>query len=132
MPSTVVAQSDLRVGSPTVLEAESPDYAYRCVFEDDGESAYFYALDPDAGDQPIVDALHVYDVAKVVDASRASRVEIIWSSDGLHAALFINAFPHAVFDFDHQRAYCRTGFPPPSEWAINDHSWDDSALSPFA
>jgi hypothetical protein len=120
------------VGQAIVLEGESPHYDYRCVFEDDGETGYFYAVDPESAEQPIVDALHIYDVGRGAQSSRPLLVQIVWSADGLNAALFIDNYPHAIFDFERQRGYCRTGFPSPSKWATNDHAWDERALDLLA
>jgi hypothetical protein len=54
---------------------------------------------------------------------------LVWSSDGLKAALLVNNYPHAIFDFEVRRGYCRTGFPPADpKWTDFDHSWDDRAV----
>jgi len=59
-------------------------------------------------------------------------VQLVWSQDGLKAALLVNRYPHAVFDFAARRGYCRTGFPPPvSDWSGHDHAWDDRVLELF-
>jgi hypothetical protein len=76
--------------------------------------------------------MHIYDVAQVVDRDKPSLVQLVWSGDGLKAALVINRYPHAVFDFEARRGFCRTGFPPPNpNWCTNDHAWDDMALELF-
>ena len=94
--------------------------------------AIFYGLDTTRADNPIVDALHIYDAQNVSDGQRPSRVQIVWSSDGLKSALLINEYPHAVFDFEAKRGYCRTGFPPPdTEWTEHSHAWDDAAIQLF-
>lgn len=49
----------------------------------------------------------------------------------MKAGLFINRYPHAIFDFTAKRGYCRTNFPPPSkEWSsfYENHEWDDNAV----
>ena len=132
MTRNVVAESNLMAGQAVVLEGASPEYDYRCVFEDDGETGYFYAVDPESAEQPIVDALLIYEVGRGEESNRTSLVQIAWSTDGLKAALLIDNHPHAVFDFERQRGYCRRAFPPPSNWATNDHAWDDCALDAFA
>ncbi len=59
-------------------------------------------------------------------------VVIVWSEDGLKAALLINEYPHAVIDFAACRAYCRSGFPPPDEkWSRRDAAWKDDAMELF-
>ena len=133
VPDQRIAETaTLRVGTPTVVEAPSPKARFVVVFEDDGETGYFYAVDPSRGEQPILDALHIYNVESVADRDRPSTLQIAWSASGEHAALLINSYPHAVFDFADKRGYCRTGFPPPDgKWTSHSHEWQDAALSFF-
>ena len=130
MSCIVAAETTFTVGHDTWLAGDSHTIPFGCVFEDDGSTAYFYAVAIEL-EQEILDAVHIYNGANVTDRHLPSHAEILWSPDGWSCALLINDFAHAVFDFRQRRAYCRTGFPPPSEWATNDHSWDDSALDPF-
>jgi hypothetical protein len=107
-----------RPGTDTWIASDSPSSRFSGVFEDDGETAYFYAYERDASQLAILDAVHIYNLANVTDRERESEVEIVWSSDGLKAGLFINATLHAVLDFESRRGYCRTNFPPPGgKWA---------------
>jgi len=132
MPSRIVEEQTITVGEPTVIEVPSPCTHYGVVFEDDGITGYFYALDFTREEMPIVDALHIYNVDEVVDRQKPSVVQIVWSDDGLKSALVINCYPHAIFDFEARHGYCRTGFPPPhNEWPRNDHTWDDRAVDLF-
>jgi hypothetical protein len=134
MRSIVVAEQTIRVGQKVVIEGASPCMPVAAVFEDDGDTGYFYALDNSRQDNPIVDALHIYDVAEVADRDIPSQVQILWSADGLKAALSINGYIHAVFDFEARRGYCRDGFPPPvqsSGWTRYRHEWDDKAIDLF-
>jgi hypothetical protein len=132
MPAEVAAEETIAVGQPVVIEAPSPRAPYGVVFEDDGTTGYLYGLDFSREGNPIVDALHVYNVAQVGDRDRPSLVQLAWSPDGLNAVLLINRYPHAVFDFDARRGYCRTGLPPADpRWTEHDHSWDDRAVELF-
>ncbi len=132
MPSAVVAEVSITVGVPVVVEAPAPSTHYGAVFEDDGDTGYFYGLDFTLEDQPVVDARHIYNVAQVTDRATPSVVQIVWSADGLKTALIVNRFPHAVIDFAARRSYCRTEFPPPNEaWSANGVAWDDAALDLF-
>jgi hypothetical protein len=102
------------------------------VFEDDGETGYFYGLDTTKKDSPILDALQIYNVKNITDRNIPSTVQIVWSADGLKSALLINKYPHAIFDFQVKRGYCRTGFPPPAKtWSSQGHEWDDKAQDLF-
>jgi hypothetical protein len=111
------------------IESHSPSEPYATVFEDDGDTGYFYALDLRDPQNPVRDAVHIYNVASVTDRKVPSTVQIVWSTDGIKAGLIINRYPHAVVDFQARRAVCRSGFPPPlgvGGWS--GHDWDDSAV----
>ena len=131
MPSQVMLRETLQVGTRTVFESSSPTAQFAVVFEDDGETGYFYGLDQDNKQQPILDALYIYDVNRVADRDEPSTLEIVWSDDGLKACLVINNFPHAVFDFQNSKAYCRNNFPPPNGQFTDSHEWNDIALDLF-
>ena len=121
-------------GEETFYASDSPTSSFSGVFEDDGQTGYFYAYDRAAPDDArILDACHVYDVADVVDGDRPSEVEVIWTSDGMKAALLINDYAHAVIDFASRRAYCRTNFPPPTgPWRAEARApWTDALLAAF-
>lgn len=129
MDVVLVAEGELIVGKPIVVEGHAPNTRFTAVFEDDGETGYFYALDTDDKDNPIQDAVHIYNAENVADAHVASKVQIVWSQDGTKTALLINDYPHAVFDFTARRGYCRTNFPPPgAKWPQDTHAWDDAAI----
>lgn len=118
------------VGKPLLLESNSPEEPFAVFFEDEGETGYFYALNMKL-DQPIVDAVQIYNVANVTDKEIPSKVQIAWSNDGLKSALLINDYVHAVFDFESERGYCRTGFPPIDDWSKQGHEWSDAAIELF-
>ena len=133
MPYTLEAEEPIQVGHETFVGSNSPVTNYGVVFEDDGETGYFYGLDTslNEGDQ-ILDALRIYNVRSVIDKEKPSLVQLVWSEDGLKAALYINDYPHAVFDFAARRGYCRTNFPRPNEkWTSFDKEWSDAALDSF-
>ncbi len=127
MALTIVAKETLQVGQVLVVDGASPDGRYVTVFEDDGTTGYFYAIDSDIEDgNPIQDALHVYDVAAISDAHLPSTVEIGWSDDGRKALLLINDHPHAAFDFGARQGWCQTGLPPgasSSGWSPASRQW---------
>lgn len=132
-PKIVVARQ-MMVGAAEVIEGEAPDGGFAAVFEDDGETGYFYAVDPSVAEQPIQDALHIYNVMQVSDRAVPITVEIGWTSDSRKAALMINGYTHAVFDFEKRQGYCRTGFPqagPLGSWSEDGHGWNDAATTGF-
>jgi len=131
---TSVAEETLAVGTPVIIPQDSPNSRYSAFFEDEGETGYFYAVDYSRSADVIVDALHIYNVADVIDRDRPSRVRIVWSEDGMKCALLINDHPHAAFDFSAKRGYCRTNFPnfenpDDGSWVKSDHAWSDDVVS---
>ena len=131
MEPTLGAQQEIQVGTPTVMEAESPDGRFGVAFEDDGETGYFYARDCSV-ESLFVDALHIYSVKDVADRHLPSTAHILWSADSSKACFIINRYPHAVFDFTTKRGYNRDGFPAPTpdtDWSR--HPWDDSLRALF-
>ncbi len=69
-------------------------------------------------------------VQNIIDVYRSLLFQIIWSSSGLKGALFINNYPHAVFDLENRRGYCRTNFPPPDpKFTMYSHEWHDDCLN---
>ena len=121
-------------GEEAFYASDSPTSSFSGVFEDDGQTGYFYAYDRAApNDARILDACHIYNVTNIVDRDRPSEVEVIWTDDGMKAALLINDYAHAVIDFEARRAYCRTNFPPPTgPWRAEARArWNDALLAAF-
>lgn len=132
MVTTLGAEQTFLVGSDTYVSSKSPENDYGVFFEDDGDTGYFYGMDLSRETDQILDALHIYNVVSVVDKDKPSTARIEWSDDGSKAALFINGYAHAVFDFAGKRGYCRTNFPSPdTKWTSFGHEWSDSALEWF-
>jgi hypothetical protein len=94
---------------------------------DDAHEFRVGGLDSRRTDQPILDALHVYDAAGVADGAQASALQIAWTQDGNAAALLINGYAHAMFNFQAPRAMCASGFPPDSPY-VATHDWDEAAF----
>ncbi|WP_163464415.1 DUF2251 domain-containing protein, partial [Escherichia coli] len=67
MTILVTAQEQIIVGQEKVIESLAPEGTFAAVFEDDGETGYFYALDESAEGNPIQDALHIYNVEDISD-----------------------------------------------------------------
>ena len=101
----------LQVGTEFWFAWDAPAGPYSVVFEDDQQTGYLYAYDRSLDEQPILDAVHIYNVDAVVDRDIPSSVDVIWSRNGTCAALYLNHWPHAVFDFEGRIGFCRTNFP---------------------
>jgi hypothetical protein len=120
-------------GNETFFESVSPTSSFGVTFEDDLTTGYFYAVDTKP-DLLVLDALHIYNVADVMDKDKLSKMQITWSDNGSIASLFINDYCHAIFDFESKAGYCRNGFPEcNSDWAmINERTLtDDLVLAIF-
>ncbi|MDE2257219.1 MAG: DUF2251 domain-containing protein [Xanthomonadaceae bacterium] len=113
MPYTILP------GFEALITSDSPSSAFSVTFEDDGETAYFYACDRARFENPILDAVHIYNASQLAGGGTHSA-EITWSPDGLKAGLQLNGQLHALIDFSSRQAYCRTNFPPPvGAWAAS-------------
>lgn len=91
------------------------------MFEDDGDSGYFYALDLTQTEQPVVDSLHIYNVDAIEARHETRKLQICWSEDGNTAYLFINDYPHGVFDFTRLVGYNHSKFPQPELGSMWSH-----------
>ncbi|MBK1832379.1 DUF2251 domain-containing protein [Verrucomicrobiaceae bacterium R5-34] len=133
MNAHIGVEDVIEPGQEKVIESDIPSRAHGVVFEDDGETGYFYARDYSNTDQLFCDALHIYSVEDVVDREIPSDLMILWSPDYSKAALLINSYPHAVFDFNTQCGYSRDNFPEPDPDSGWSHMvWSDSLRGSFA
>lgn len=128
MTILVTAQAQLIVGEAQVIKSLSPEGTLATVFEDNGQTGYFYALDESVEGNPIKDVVHIYNAEDISDGHIPSDVKIGWSEDSLKCVLLINGYPHGVFDFEGKNGYCRSGFPPRinDEWSAQGHGWNNS------
>lgn len=74
--------------------------------------------------------MHIYNVEDVSDKHIPNYVLILWDDACTIAALCINDYIHAVYDFVAQAGYCRNGFPEAQgEWLkVADRVLDDELL----
>jgi hypothetical protein len=116
-------------GNEAWYASDSPSAQFTVIFEDDGDTGYFYAHDRANGAR-VLDAMQIYNALSVVDKDRVSVAEIVWSPDGMKSALLINDYFHAIVDFSERCSYCRTGFPsPPPNW--NRGEWSEELILLF-
>jgi hypothetical protein len=135
-------------GEDFFIDSLSPENHFGVVFEDDGEAAYFYAVEKDKeGDGlRILDGLHVYEADDQREAKRGEPpagpkgslgatpvdLKIIWSRDWLKCALVLDGFVHALFDFENQGGYNINEFPPPNEfWTQGDRKLTPELIKRF-
>jgi hypothetical protein len=97
------------------------------VFEDDGETGYFYATD--ASRSQIFDALHIYNRSEGDGLIAGEEAFVVFSSNHKRVGLFFREKFQAVFDFETKRGVCRTGFPPTNGlWSLEGHKWDNEMI----
>jgi len=126
------AKETIFPGSETVVESDAEEGNRGVVFEDDGQTGYFYARDFSVEDHLFVDALHIYSVKGLKDPDLATHLHILWSKDFTKAVLILNKKPHAMFDFATKCGYSRDLFPAPDPKTGWSHKpWDDSLRSHF-
>ena len=103
-----------KIGDALVLQVDAPSRLVTVVFEDDGDTGYFYALAPTAdGELELLDALHAYNAEADLRGADV-QLEIVWSADSRLAGLRINASLWALFDFAAETGWTRSEFPPPA------------------
>jgi hypothetical protein len=142
-------------GEDCFVESFSPENNYGVVFEDDGETAYFYAVekDPQGPGLKVLDALHIYEAGdadqpgmsepaasaedqsdpapgtKTPPAKLPSKLQIVWSKDWMASALVIDGYCNALFDFKAHGGYSINEFPPPNEiWTQGDRKLTDELM----
>jgi hypothetical protein len=136
-------------GEDNFVESFSPENKFGVVFEDDGETGYFYAVEKDAEGQGlrVLDALHIYEVddedieanggdpvgpgdaGNSVDGRKSSKLMLVWSTDWNKCALVIDGFCHAIYDFVAQGGYNINEFPPPNAiWTKGERQLTDELV----
>jgi hypothetical protein len=142
-------------GTDTFIESFSQENKHGVVFEDDGETGYFYAVERDAEGQGlrVLDALHIYEVEEAGPGEAAggaeadpeagkgkpgadrsaeapsSKLQIVWSRDWEKCALVIDGFCHAIYDFIARGGYNINEFPPPNEiWTQGERKLSDELI----
>lgn len=127
-------------GEDLFIESSSPENRYGVIFEDDGEAAYFYAVEKDEQGEGlrVLDALHIHEEDDPEDKDDAQEddepadLKIIWSRDWLKCALVLDGFVHALFDFENQGGYNINEFPPPNDfWTQGDRKLTPELIQRF-
>jgi hypothetical protein len=134
MKGFLLREQAFTAGEDTFIESMSSENNYGVVFEDDTDTAYFYAVEvePGSGKQNILDAVHIYNIEEVPGEHRKGNLKIIWSTDWLRCGLIINNYCHAVYDFEHHGGYCRNEFPPPNSiWTKGDRKLTNEMVAAF-
>jgi hypothetical protein len=133
MSATAGSKSEVRftkIGAKLALQVDAPSREVTVVFEDDGETGYFYALAPGEQGMDLLDALHVYNNEGELSGADL-KLDIVWSADSALAGLRINGTLWALFDFAAQSGWTRSEFPPPAgRWRMSEArpAWDEALV----
>jgi hypothetical protein len=117
-------------GEDLFVESFASEGRFGVVFEDDGDAAYFYAVEKDESGAGlnILDALHIYEGGKV-EGVPAKPLLIIWARDWMKCALVIDGYCHAIFDFEAHGGYNINEFPPPNDiWTKGDRKLTEELI----
>ncbi len=132
-PEDVPTAHALRFDGPGPYPKELSDTC-AVVFEDDGDTGYFYATD--GSQQEIFDALLVYDRSDSGALQPGEEAFVVWNPARQRAGLYYHDSFQAIFDFSAKRGVCRSGFPTevPTQfgWSKVGHGWDDSMADGIA
>lgn len=94
-PQFYIADDKLhKIGEKTQLQALFEVAKYGAVFEDDGDTGYFYLLDEDG----IIDALHIYNADEIADRDIPANIVILADEPCTIFTLAINDVIFAIFD----------------------------------
>ena len=117
MKGYLLKKESINIGHPLVIESVSPENNNMVVFEDDGETGYFYAATKNEKGEvaQILDMVYIYDTGSVDISKRKTLLSIIWSRNWQQCGLVLGDVCHAVIDFPAQGAYNLAEFPPPNE-----------------
>lgn len=96
-----------------------------CVFEDDGETGYFYLYDKNG--RGILDDLHIYTRAENIDITE-NEVAVLWSADGSKCGVLIRNGMRGILDIRRNRKIA-VKFESPDSPPITDPEWLNSFRS---
>lgn len=105
-----------KIGEKTQLQALFEIADYGAVFEDDGDTGYFYLLDENS----IIDTLHVYNADEIADRDIPVNIVILANEPCTIFVLAINDVIFAIFDTEKKFGKNISAFPESSsDWVID-------------
>ena len=129
MNGYLMQEANWTAGEDLFLESFAAENDYGVVFEDDGEAAYFYAVEKAQPELRILDALHIHETGEGSETLPPAQLKIIWSRDWQKVALVIDDHVHAVFDFEAHGGYNINEFPPPNDfWTRGDRKLSNTLI----
>lgn len=116
-PQFYIADDRLhKIGEKAQLQALFEIADYGAVFEDDGDTGYFYLLDEDG----VIDALHIYNADEIADRDIPANIVILANESCTIFALAINDVIFAIFDTEKKFGKNLSAFPEVvSDWILD-------------
>ena len=120
------------------LSVNSTAVPWTVVFEDEGVAGYFYACDrsQETHEHSILDAMLIYNVGALANATEPRLATVEWSRDGQRSVLYLDGTAQAMYDFQARSGFCRADFPnflpeQGERWRRSTHAWDEAAMERF-
>ena len=108
---------------PAVYATPFESTGFGVIFQDDGDTGYFFATDESQVD--ILDTLIVYRAGDDDRLNEGEAAYVVYSADAQRAGLYYHGEFQAVFDFRQKTGCCRRGEPDPvGDWCTSGHAWD--------
>lgn len=105
-----------KIGENSQLQALFEIAEFGAVFEDDGETGYFYLLDENG----IIDALHIYNVSDIQNRDIPLEIAILSDEKCTIFMLSIMGNIHAIFDTNKKFWKNLNNFPEcHSDWSVD-------------
>jgi hypothetical protein len=88
MNGYLMQEQEWTPGQDLFIESFSPENTFGTVFEDDGDSAYFYAVEKDAGGTGlrVLDALHIFETEEEEMGNAEDDAAVANAAEGADAA----------------------------------------------
>ena len=132
MKGYLLKNEKITIGDSCFIQSEAAEHTFVVVFEDDGETGYFYAAEKDTtGSLSILDMLFIYDAQHISGSEKHAKLSVLWSTDWQRCGLILNNTCHAVFDFHNKAGYNITGFPPPVLWSSTERKLTAEMVTSF-
>ncbi len=122
----IAAEADVVPGQPSFIDGPSADGRWAVHFEDDRDSAWFTAVDPQKEGERTLDSVRIWRSTGKEKKAPARHVGIRWGKKGAVAGLEVDGQLIAVFDFDRKRVFVREE-QPPGDGAWGARTWNDEA-----
>ena len=118
MTILVTIQAQLVVGEEQVIKSLAPEGMLAAVFEDDGRTGYFYALD-ESVEEIRLWTQYTSTMPKTFQTVTFLLMLKLAGQKIVKCVLLINGYPHGAFDFVGKNGYCRVVILPYKQGVVS-------------